>query len=249
MRVNKDKSESRRPALPSKEQVAAQARKLLRSRRSAALATLLATGAGWPYASLVTIAADVDGSPILLLSGLSDHTRNIDRDSRASLLIEDASRRANPQTGPRLTLLGHCVPDATPRLRSRFLARHPGAALYAGFSDFRIFRMQVDRAHWVGGFGQARWLDSVAVLADAEASGVLAEIETSTLERMNAEHAGWVEGYAHRLLGRRGAGWRLIAIDPDGCDLARGMAFVRLPFPRVARDGDELWAILNELTR
>ena len=227
--------------------MAAAARAVLRSRRSAALATALATEGGWPYASLVTFACDIDGSPILLLSRLSDHTRNLDRDPRASLLVENASRRANPQTGPRLTLLGRITADAEPRLRRRFLARHPGAALYADFADFRVFRMEVERVHWVGGFGRARWLEASAVLADAEASRAIAEAEPSALEHINAQHAEAIDRHASRLLGRAGSGWRIVALDPDGCDLARGSTLARLSFPRPARDANELRALLAEL--
>lgn len=238
-----------RATLPSRAEMAAEARMVLRSRRSAALATALTTEAGWPYASLVTVACDTDGSPILLLSALSDHTRNLDQDPRASLLLEDASRRANPQTGPRLTLLGRIVPDTEPRLRRRFLARHPGAALYADFADFRIFHMNVERAHWVGGFGKARWLDAGAILADADASRALAEAEPTALEHMNAEHARSIDRYANVLLGRGGSGWRMVGIDPAGCDLARGTAYARLAFPRPASGNSELRAILVDLDR
>jgi heme oxygenase (biliverdin-IX-beta and delta-forming) len=248
--VNEEEiAERDRPTLPSKADAATQARTVLRSRRSAALATVMATEEGWPYASLVTVACDVDGSPILLLSRLSDHTRNLDRDPRASLLLEDASRRVNPQTGPRLTLLGRIVPEVEPRLRRRFLARHPGAALYADFTDFRIFRMQVERGHWVGGFGQARWLESEAILADPRASQALAEAEPAVLEHMNADRAASIDLYANRLLGRSGTGWRLIALDPHGCDLVRGTAFARLSFPQPVADASELRAILDELDR
>lgn len=238
-----------RATLPSKAEMSAQPRMVLRSRRSGALATALTTEAGWPYASLVTVACDTDGSPILLLSRLSDHTRNLDQDPRASLLLEDASRRANPQTGPRLTLLGRILPDTEPRLRRRFLARHPRAALYADFADFRIFRMNVERVHWVGGFGKARWLDAGAILADAEASRALAEAEPTAIEHMNTEHAHSIDRYANVLLGCGGSGWRMIGIDPDGCDLARGAAHARLAFPSPAAGSGELRAILVDLDR
>jgi putative heme iron utilization protein len=247
--VNEEEIEDdrRRPSLPDKAGMATQARAMLRSRRTGALATALATDAGWPYASLVTFACDVDGSPILLLSGLSDHTRNLDRDPRGSLLVENASGRANPQTGPRLSLLGRVAPDGEPRLRRRFLARHPGAALYAGFMDFRVFRMTVERGHWVGGFGQARWLQASDVLADSNAAAAIASEEPSTLDQINTDHAEAIDRWATRLLGRAGSGWRIVAIDPDGCDLARGNSFARLPFARAARDTGEVRAMLIEL--
>lgn len=241
--------DERQPAGSDKQRAAAEARALLRSRRSAALATASVNEGSWPFCSLVTIACDADGSPIMLFSRLSDHTRNLDADSRAALLLEEASALANPQTGPRLTLTGRIIPDPEPRLRRRFLARHPGAALYADFGDFRFFRMEVDGGHWVGGFAQARRLERGLLLADAQASRAIAEAEPSAVEHMNADHAGAIELWAHRLLGLAGDGWRIVAIDPEGCDLACGeAAFARLAFPRPATDAGGLREILVALT-
>lgn len=239
----------RRPASTDKATAAAEARLLLRTRRSAALATASASAGGWPFCSLVTIACDCDGSPILLLSRLSDHTRNLDADSRASLLLEEASGRDNPQTGPRLTLMGRIVPDPEPRLRRRFLAHHPEAAMYADFTDFRIFRMAVEGGHWVGGFAQARRLEAKLLLADSASAQTLAEAEASVLEHMNADHVQAIALWAHQLLGLRGDGWRLLAVDPEGCNLGRGEGpFTRLAFSRPATDAISLRAIMMALT-
>lgn len=237
------------PAGSDKQTAVAAARMLLRSRRSAALATASASDDGWPFCSLVTIACDADGSPIMLFSRLADHTRNLDADSRAALLLEDAAGLANPQTGPRLTLTGRIIPDAEPRLRRRFLARHPGAALYADFGDFRFFRMEVDAGHWVGGFAQARRLERSLLLADAQASHAIAAAEPSAVDHMNADHAAAIGLWASRLLGLAGDGWRIVAIDPEGCDLGCGdVAFARLAFPRLATDAGDLRDILVALT-
>jgi putative heme iron utilization protein len=121
--------------------------------------------------------------------------------------------------------------------------------MYADFTDFRIFRMQVERGHWVGGFGQARWLESGVILADPNASQALAEAEPAVLEHMNVARAGSIDLYANRLLGRSGTGWRVIALDPHGCDLARGNAFARLSFPSQVGDSRELQAIFGDLDR
>jgi putative heme iron utilization protein len=226
------------------------ARDLLRRGRCAALATTLADAAdasGYPYASLVTYACDVDASPIFLFSDLSDHTRNLHGNARASLLIEEASRMANPQTGPRVTLVGHVAVDATPRLRRRFLARHPAAELYAGFADFHIFRMKVERVHWVGGFGKAAWLGPEAVLSRDGAVAALARDEEDILAHMNRDHAEAVALYAERLLRLAGGGWQMIGVDPDGCDLRRRTALARLPFPHPVNDAEELRGILTKL--
>lgn len=204
------------------------ARRLLRRARSAALATTLADGT--PYASLVTVAVDVDVAPILLLSELSDHTKNLARDPRASLLVEAASRRHNPQTGPRVSLIGRIVREDDARLKRRFLARHPDAALYAGFADFHIHRMAVERAHLVAGFGRASWLDAAEIRRDGAGIAGLAAAEEALLARLNGPLAGVVQQAAGRL-GLAGSDWTVIAVDTDGIDLWRRRAFARLDFP------------------
>ena len=220
----------------NRDTAAALARELARRSRSASLATLQAEGSSAsrdspPYASLVTVATDVDGSPLFLFSDLSDHTRNLAADPRAAVLVEEASRRRNPQTGPRLTLTGHIGKSDDPRVRRRFLARHPDAALYAGFKDFGFYRMEVDRGHFVGGFARARWFgrDDLTIAEPAVADTVAA-IEEGVLQHMNADHADALDLYANVLLGRSGAGWMAIGLDPDGLDLKRGSAFARLTF-------------------
>lgn len=230
------------------------ARNLLRRARSATLATNLSDDAsggapdtGWPYASLVTIACDTDASPILLLSGLSDHTRNLARDNRASLLIEAASGRANPQTGPRVSLLGRVVCSQDERHRRRFLARHPSAKLYANFADFNVYRMVVERAHFVGGFGRAMWLDAGDILFEPAAAAAIAAAEPAIIARLQGDQAEAVAQAAQRLLARPGGGWRLIAVDPEGCDLRRRGAVARLDFPSPVRSDRELALILDHM--
>jgi hypothetical protein len=209
---------------------AAAARGLVRRARSAALATTLRDDGGWAYASLVTVACDCDASPILLLSDLADHTRNLKANSRASLLFEAASGRANPQTGPRVTVLGHIEESDAAEHRRRFLARHPSARLYADFTDFRVYRMAVDRAHYVGGFGRAEWIGGEDLILAADAARVIAKSETEILERMNDGHGDVATLYATRLLGRHGSGWTLAAVDPEGFDIRRGSTLARLDF-------------------
>src|SRR5262245_53778447 len=117
------------------------ARRLLRAADRAALATRLAQPEGWPYASLVLLACDQEGAPLLLLSDLAEHSRNIAIDDRVALLIDGTAGHDDPLTGPRLTVLGRAATSADAGQRARFLARHPGAALYAQFADFRLYRI------------------------------------------------------------------------------------------------------------
>ncbi len=205
-------------------------RHLMRGSRSAALSTGLAIADGWPYGSFVTVALDFDASPLLLFSGLSDHTRNLDADNRASLLFAAPVRHRNPQRGPRVTVIGKIRRTKKPAHAARFLAMHPEAEMYAGFGDFNFYRMSIERAHWVGGFAKAQWIRGRDVTTDADAAKSVAGAAAEILEHMNADHGDAVDLYAHILLKRRGAGWRMVGIDSDGADLERQGRFARLPF-------------------
>ncbi len=207
-------------------------RRVVRACRKAALATILAAPADGapPYASLVTVAVDHDLAPILLLSGLADHTRNIAADPRVSLLFDGTDGHSNPQTGPRVTLQGVAGRSDDPRLRARFLACLPAAAEYAGFGDFAVYRVAPSRVHFVGGFGRAVWFEAPFGL-DAASVAAVAAAEAGILAHMNADHADAVERMARRLGGDE-PGWRMVGVDPDGCDLGRGDTLLRQPFER-----------------
>ena len=208
-------------------------RDLLRGLDRAALASALpleATGeaGSWPYASLVLVAVDHDLSPILLLSELAEHTKAIQADGRVSLLFDGTVGLDQPLTGPRVTLLGRAAPTTDERAKARFLARHPDAAMYAGFEDFHFYRVALERAHLVGGFGKIRWLDRAELLSPV-ATG-LAVAEPGIVAHMNEDHADAVQLYAGRLLGLAGAEWRMTGIDAEGIDLRRGGQVARLAF-------------------
>ena len=106
--------------------------------------------------------------------------------------------------------------------------------------------MSVERAHFVGGFGRATWLAPEDVLLPAAAAAV-AEAEPSLLGEWQGSRAPALSKAAEHRLARPGAGWRLFAIDPEGCDLRRRGAFARLDFGRLAETADELAAALEAL--
>lgn len=204
-------------------------RVLVRGLDRASLATALPNGAAtWPYASLVLVAVDHDLSPILLLSDLAEHTKAIAGDDRVSLLFDGTNGLPQPLTGPRVTLLGRAVRIADERLGRRFLARHPDAAMYAGFQDFHFYRVAVERAHLVAGFGKIGWLGSDELEAIPAAG--LADAEPGIVSHMNEDHADSLQLYAGRLLGLGGADWRMTGIDPEGIDLRQGGQIARLAF-------------------
>jgi putative heme iron utilization protein len=203
------------------------ARRLLRSRDRGALATSLR---GAPYASLVLVATDLDASPLLLLSDLAQHSRNIAFEPRVSLLLDATEGHPDPLAGPRLTVLGRAEAVDDRRLLARFTARHPSASLYAGFADFRLYRVAVDRAHLVAGFGRIEWIEASELLF-SPGTHVLAAAGPAILAQINDVHAAGIEFYAQRVLGRAGSGWRMTGIDPEGVDLRCAGDTARLDFP------------------
>tara|TARA_R110002072_G_scaffold135989_1_gene277765 strand:+ start:1373 stop:2113 length:741 start_codon:yes stop_codon:yes gene_type:complete len=237
---------ARPPSVP-RDVLISEARGLLLGGRAGVLSTTFRGRERWPYGSLVTYAPDTDGSPIFLFSGLSDHTANLAKDARASLLVERALRRKNPQQGPRISVLGTVAPTMEKRHRARFLARHPGAARYADFGDFGFYRMVIDRVHLVGGFARAQWLKAGEIAPPPAAVRAVAKAEAGVIAHMNADHGAALDLYANRLLRRKGQGWRAVACDPWGLDMMRDDAPARLQFDDMAADAGDLRARLVTL--
>jgi len=218
-------------------------RSLLRGVDRATLATKVRDdgapeGAHAPYASLVLLAVDQDAAPLLLLSDLADHTKNLQADPACSLMIDGTQGLDNPLTGARATLQGRIAlhPDAG-ALR-RFVNRHPSAAMYAGFGDFNLYRMTVDRAHLVAGFGRIHWIDAKDVFQPLPGGYALGGEEQGVVDHMNEDHADAVGLYANKILGLPGVGWRLTGVDMEGADLRRDGVCARLPFQKPVRDAE-----------
>jgi heme iron utilization protein len=226
------------------------AKALLRATRAGSLATI-DRNTGHPFASLVNVATDSDGSPVILISRLSTHTANLEADGRASVLLA-ASGKGDPLAHPRLTLLGSFarVPrdDARePRLRRRFLARHPKSELYADFADFSLWRLDTVSAHLNGGFARAADLTAGDVMTDISDANDLIDAEAGAVAHMNADHAEAVRLYVTKLLGAADGSWRLTGLDPEGLDLACGDAALRLAFAERVTTAQQLRKVVVDL--
>lgn len=214
-------------------------RELIRKCDRVALATALPGAGGvWPYASLVLVAVDHDLSPILLISDLAEHTKAIAADPRVSLLFDGTGGLAQPLTGPRVTLLGRATRTDDERLKRRFLRHHPDAGLYAGFRDFNVYEVSLERTHLVGGFGKIQWIEPAELLA-VPALPELAAGEEGIVAHMNDDHADAVQLYAAKLLGLAGEGWTMTGIDREGLDLRLNGAVARLAFDQPLRSAAE----------
>jgi heme iron utilization protein len=120
------------------------------------------------------------------------------------------------------------------------LARHPKSELYAGFGDFSFWRLQTVSAHLNGGFARAADLKAADVMTDVADAESLLEAEASAVTHMNDDHAEAVRLYATKLLGAEDGAWRLTGLDPEGLDLARGDATLRLAFAERVTSAEQL---------
>ncbi|WP_250157336.1 HugZ family protein [Tianweitania aestuarii] len=206
------------------------ARTLMRTARFGALAVLDPSD-GSPLVSRVAVATDCDGAPLLLVSGLSQHTQALQHDPRCSLLLGEPGK-GDALAYPRLSL--NCTAELVEnevdlaRMSDRFLRHVPKAALYAALPDFRIYRCQPRSGSLNGGFGKAYRLEPADCLTAQAFS--LAPFETPILEHMNEDHADAVALYAEKLAGQPAAKWSLTGIDPEGIDLAAGDLTARVWF-------------------
>jgi hypothetical protein len=176
-----------------------------------------------------------DGSLLLLLSRLSEHTRHLMADPRCSVMVNGAAESANPQTTPRVTVTGlaEVVDDAA--LKARYLAVHPYAALYADFGDFATWRIVPAAGLLVGGFARAFRLKAADLAPDAEAMAAVLASEPGILAHCNGDHPDALAAIA----GSAGD-WRMVTADVDGFDLAVGEKVARFAWPAPVKDAGDV---------
>lgn len=220
------------------------AKSLLRRSRQGALATLL-PGSGDPYCSLVNLASHPDGSPILLISRLAVHTKNILADSRVSLMLDERVA-GDPLEGARIMLSGRAEQpgDEKDLLQRRYLNAHPAAEAFVSFKDFAFFRLRPAGAHLVAGFGRIADLKPEQFLTDLAGAEDLLAAEEGAVQHMNADHHDALNLYATRLLGAPAGDWRCTGCDPEGIDMQDGQTALRLEFPERVTDGMALRKML-----
>jgi heme iron utilization protein len=221
------------------------AKQLLREGRSGALATLM-PGSGDPYCSLVNVATAADGAPLLLISTLAVHTKNILADARVSLML-DERKEGDPLEGARVMLMGRAAAADDPAVRRRYLARHPEAEIFASFGDFAFYKIELSGAHLVAGFGRIVDLNPADVLTDVSNASELVAAEPDILAHMNTDHVDTCRLYATRLLGAADGDWRCAGCDPEGIELQCGRRALRLFFPQRIISPGALRQALKEL--
>ncbi|OKH86543.1 HugZ family protein [Thalassospira sp. TSL5-1] len=244
---------------------AASLRRLMRTAPEATLATLAFTHSqvanGWPVASMVQPVIDMDGAPIILISQLADHTRHIHNDPRVSLMfrpyspggtVETSHPAAAPKTPvtdtQRLTIFGQATKIDDARIERRYLTVQPAAALYAGFADFAFYRIEIEAAYWVGGFGKQRRLRGEQLYgADLN---TLTKGHAALIDDVNKNKPDLIAQIAHWYLPAITAPktrWTLAAIDCDGAYFSFNDTVFRLEFPHTICSMEDAQKILVKI--
>lgn len=215
--------------------------------KSATLSTLARDPEGYPYGSLVTLACDGLGRPLLLISTLAEHTKNLEARSEASILVsEPLDTHDQPLAVGRVTILGRCekvVEGERTAVREAFLGQQPGSSYYVDFADFAFFRLEPSSLRYVGGFGRMSWVTAEDYRA-AEPDP-LARASKDILAHMNDDHTDAVLAYATKLAGVADAtSATMTAVDRYGFELAlttpAGPRATRLAFDEPVTTSDEV---------
>lgn len=191
------------------------ARRFTRGQQAGVLSTLSQRVEGFPFGSVAPFVLDHAGCPVILISTLAEHTKNLDADPRCSLIVQPFS--PDMQTVGRVTILGQAqrLPDKD-ALGPRYLRYHPQAEAYFAMHDFHFYRITPVRVRWIGGFGKIHWVEPANYLLEETP---LAAAETGIVTHMNADHADNLRAYCQHVHGVNTAAASMLGIDPDGFDL------------------------------
>jgi heme iron utilization protein len=199
------------------------------------LSTHSAKYAGYPFGSLLPICRDAKGQPLLMISHLAQHTRNLDADPRCSLTLTQPGQ-GDVQQWPRLTCLADAQPVTSSQQLERYYRYYPDSRRYHKELNFRLYRLLPKQFYFIAGFGSARWFEVSRLL---EHEGFATADELELLYQVNAhEHA-----LLRRSLEQRGvefaADTHAVGADPRGLDIRRGDSLMRLRFDDLRMDAKQ----------
>src|ERR1700730_16029951 len=231
---------------------AERARTLVAQISTGTLCTLAHKPEGYPYGSFVTVAFD-GGNPIFLISGLAEHTKNLERDHRASLLVAESGSE-DPLANGRVTMLGPCarVEGDSGSARAAFLAAHPNAAYYADFRDFAFWKLRVNAIRYIGGYGRMSWISQTDW--QAAEPDPLAPSAAGTIAHMNAHHEDAMVLYCKAFSKATDiTSAKMTGVDRYGFDLSaktrEGPGPVRLAFAKPVSTPEEVRAALVAMVK
>lgn len=198
--------------------LAHEARQFLFSTRHAILSTHSMKYPGFPFGSVAPFVCNQLAEPVLLISTIAEHTKNILENAKVSLLV--FSGADDLQANARLTLMGealHCD-KLDGDLRARYLRYLPQAAGYFDMHDFHFYRIHIEQVRYIAGFGRMGWFEGDALNADL-AESMLAAQEGGIVTHMNEDHKDSLLQYCQHVHNIQADHAEMIGIDAEGFDV------------------------------
>lgn len=228
---------------------AVRARGLLRKTDAGVLSTHSSEMQGYPFGSLAPFAMTLEGRPLIYISQLAEHTRNLSADPRCCLTVVESTSTGDRQALGRASLLGeaHAVPDAErAAVAERYFTLFPEQRAYEQFHDFGFWRIEPLRVRWIGGFGQIQWIEPKDWLVPTPewAAG-----ENGIVEHMNEDHVDALESMLRAVLRAEPEDVVMLRCDPEGFHLRSAGAVHWIPFARACQTAHDVRMEMVRLTR
>lgn len=202
--------------------LAEEARAFLKSTQKGILSTFSVKYPGYPFGSVAPFVLNHQSEPILLISTIAEHTKNIQQNPNVSLVV--FANEEDLQANARLTLMGTALPCPKENsvLRDRYLRFMPQASQYFDMHDFEFYRIQISSARYIAGFGRMGWIDGETFSGEdlLRTSNELTEAENSIVQHMNEDHVHNLVAYAHYVHGNNPKEALMLGIDCEGFDLS-----------------------------
>ena len=222
------------------------ARRLLNHQSVGVLSTHSIDVEGYPFGSIAPFALDYDGQPMMLISDIAQHTRNIKRNNKVSLTVFDYNAE-DPQSGARLTWLGEAesIDPSDTETRNRYLRHFPSAVSYFDTHDFWFYTIRLRRARFIGGFGEIHWIEKSEMLVE----NPFRKTERGIIEHMNRDHKQALFHYSRVPKGRKVEEIAMTGIDSEGFDMLADRRKVRIDFETPIHTVEDARATLVSLAR
>ena len=222
------------------------ARRLLNHQSVGVLSTHSIDVEGYPFGSIAPYALNYECEPIILISDIAQHTRNIKKNPRVSLTVFDQDAD-DPQAGSRLTWIGDAesIDSSDAEARHRYLRYFPSAESYFEAHDFSFYRISLRRARFIGGFGQIYWIEPGTMLI----ANPFRESERTIVEHMNQDHHKALLHYADALGIKEVDSIAMTGIDSEGFDMLAGKRKLRMDFDSPIFTAEAARATLVKLAR
>ena len=219
------------------------ARKLFLQESFGVLSTISVDTPGYPFGSVTPYCADEQCRPLIYISQIAQHTKNIIADSRVSLtVIESNGSSDDVQAQGRVTCVANARPvgDNETRVRERYFRYFPAAQQYDRTHDFAFFRLELVRVRFIGGFGQIYWVEPGEFMA---ANPFSTAQESQIIHHMNNDHSDALGHYAG------GGSAVMVGIDAEGFDLLQSGKKVRIAFETPVRNMEEARQALVDMAK